>query len=156
MHKPGTGTVPGAHVLREDAWFAGFVAGEGSFQLSPLRGPRYRDGAFQPRLEISLRNDDAAVLTEIKSAFGGGIKAKQPTRPGQSPQATWVAGSKESLLALVEYFDTFPLRAKKAADYAIWRPAVLLYCSTGYAAPGLVAYADQLRAVKIYGAGQEG
>lgn len=139
------------HPLREDAWLAGFADGEGHFSICPLRGARFPAGSYQPRFEITLRDDDRPILEELVAAFGGAIKSSHhnPSR-NQKPQARWTVGAKVGLRALVDYFDTHPLRAKKARDYAIWSCAVGLYEAEGYRAPGLVALADQLVAIRKY------
>jgi hypothetical protein len=135
-----------SHALQTDAWLAGFTDGEGHFDIAPLRGARFPEGAFQPRFEIKLRGDDAEILTELHAAFGGGMRTFVDSR-GRSC-AKWTVQSKVGLAALVNYFDSFSLRAKKARDYAVWRGAVELYVEEGYRAPGLVAYHDQLRALR--------
>lgn len=113
--------------LTKDRWFAGFVDGEGCFGIH--RGKARYGSAFHPELSIALRADDLAILEQIQAAFGGGLSISRP--PGAAPLAKVCIGSKRDLPRLVEYFDRFPLRAKKAADYVLWRRAVLLYCSAG-------------------------
>lgn len=143
-HPRVTGHVPVCHPLREDAWFAGFVDGEGHFALAPV------GTGFQPRLEISLRDDDRPILEEVQAAFGGGIRVKPGRRPGQHDQVKYAAGSRESLWTLVAYFDRFPLRAKKAKDYEVWREAVLHYHESGWRAPELAKLCGVLAEVRRY------
>ena len=53
---------------------------------------------------------------------------------------------------LVEVFDAFPLRAKKARDFAVWRQAVLVAAahrqSHGWA--GMASLAERLREVRKF------
>lgn len=115
-----------------DAWLAGFADGEASFNLAavgrPTVGGRRR---IQPRFDIHLRPDDAAVLRSLCERFGGRTRL---TSNGPHDRFVWCVASKADLLKLVTYFDHFPLRAKKARDYAIWREAVFLYTRSRYAA----------------------
>lgn len=110
--------------LRNDAWFAGFTDGEGCFYFSVSRGLR----ACQPRFAIGLRADDAAILDELRTVFGGSItsRAKHP-----HPVSQWSVANKADLAGLVEYFERFPLRAKKARAYEIWREGVSIYLAHG-------------------------
>lgn len=136
------------HDLHTDSWLAGFADGEGHFDITPLRGERFPEGAYQPRFEIQLRADDSQILEELRDAFGGGVRPAPSTRPGQADGLKWAVGSKAGLAALVDYFEAHPLRAKKRHDYEVWRDAVNLYVQEGYRAPGLVALSDQLRALR--------
>lgn len=45
----------------------------------------------------------------------------------QAPQARWEISSKAQCARLVAVFDRYPLRAKKAADFTIWRQAVSVW-----------------------------
>ena len=48
----------------------------------------------------------------------------------------WYVTSKRDLARLVAYFDQFPLRAKKARDYVLWREAVAIYLKGTASSPG--------------------
>src|ERR1044072_9971066 len=109
---------------RDDAWLAGFADGEGSFILSQCA--RYQ--RIHPRFVISLRADDMAILEALQEAFGGSVGFSRHKWPG-APKCQWHVVNKKSLPGIVNYFDRFPLRAKKARDYAIWRQAVPIYLS---------------------------
>jgi hypothetical protein len=117
-----------------DAWLSGFADGEGCFAI---RSRSCGDGtvSYSPLFAIWLRADDAPVLRELHARFGGSFsfRGKQSAnyggRQGGKPQFGWQVTSRAGLLALVGYFDRFPLRSKKAADYALWREAVRIYCA---------------------------
>lgn len=137
---------------QSDAWFAGFADGEGSFLLSHTRAPKRGRPTVCPRFTLQLRADDIGILRQLCDSFGGSlcyVKNDGRTTPGANPSWTWQVGGRKALLALVAYFDHHPLRAKKAADFAIWREAVILYVSRGGASayPELMA----LRASLIMG-----
>lgn len=103
-------------------WLAGFIDGEGCFSIVRLK----REGriCWALRFTLKLRADDRPILDECQRRAGG-LGTIRETRPkGHHPQAMWVIESRDGCLALAEILDRFPLRAKKARDYAIWREAL--------------------------------
>lgn len=105
-------------------WLAGLIDGEGSFTISPNRP------GFVCRLSISLRADDSQILYLIAERTGiGKMNAKScSVRDGarRRPQTLWRVQTKADCGTVVSILDVFPLRAKKARDYAIWREAVMV------------------------------
>lgn len=107
-------------------WLAGFIDGEGCFtvEITNKRRPCVR-------FNILVRNDDAAVITEIHRRTGIGKLIFRPARYYKNrvkhalPQIVWRVQRRDECMALVDVLDRYPLRAKKARDYAIWREAVL-------------------------------
>lgn len=142
--------------MRDDAWFSGFADGEGSFQVRRCEG----GARYLPRFSIGLRADDAAVLEVLAREFGGGLTfsaAKDsPLREagnlGMRPQCRWEVVAKSDLVGLVEYFDRFPLRAKKARDFLVWREAVRVYCASSGRDPRLPVLHEALRAGREFAA----
>ena len=122
---------------RKDAWLAGFTDGEGCFSL-PIVNRHIRGGLVVPAFSIGLRADDAAILRTLQGAFGG-TAGVQPAWGNSAPKFKWYVHSKRELAGLVEYFDRFPLRAKKARDFALWREAVRIYRAMGGRDPRLPA-----------------
>ena len=112
-------------------WLAGFIDGEGSFAI-PCHPNRNKHAPGQPTygcaFEIKLRDDDAPVLAEIAEWAGFGRLSGRTSRADckldEKPQAMWTVRSKIECAALVDLLDRYPLRAKKARDYAVWREAV--------------------------------
>ena len=102
-------------------WFAGFVAGEGCFHID------YRDRHHDCGFTLVLRDDDAAILEEIKDRLGFGVLTTRAARGSSKRQVGWEVRTKEDALKLVHVLDRFSLRAKKARDYAIWRRAVFAW-----------------------------
>lgn len=111
-----------SHPLRHDAWLAGFAAGEGCFHITP------KSGGHRPVFALALRDDDVAILADLQTAFGGTVR-RIAGRGTDRPKADWRVYRKDELLGLVAYFDRFPLRAKKADDFAVWRQAVVAYAT---------------------------
>jgi hypothetical protein len=112
-------------------WFAGFFDGEGCFTVKPTHRAR-RTATYVCSAEITLRADDAAILYEIVERTGiGRVHDKRggddPRRP--NPFSRWQFGKQAEARALVAIFDRYPLRAKKARDYAAWRRAVLAHAA---------------------------
>lgn len=104
-------------------WLAGFTDGEGSFfcALRPRRNGREFYGSFA----ITLRVDDLPVLREVHAFLGvGNLYERQNGR--WSPQCRLLVQNQAGRARVIEVFDAYPLRAKKAIDYALWREAVRL------------------------------
>lgn len=106
-------------------WFAGFVDGEGCFQIC-VYGKGKSGPSYRCIFDITLRFDDAAILEELKQRTGiGSINYFQPSGKRAARAVRWHIKNKDESLLLTRIFDRYPLRAKKARDYAIWREAVL-------------------------------
>jgi LAGLIDADG endonuclease len=117
--------------LAHDAWFSGFADGEGSFGIY-ARGK----SGWAPVFDVRLRADELPILVELRVAFGGRLNFVQ-ARAGAAPQVHWRVASKGDMQRLAAYFDAYPLRAKKARDYVIWRRAVEIYAWFDCNAPEL-------------------
>lgn len=111
-------------------WLAGFADGEGCFFIGRVThrnrkgGPDYVN--YRCAFTISLRNDDRPILEEIRATLGiGSMGHRAPRNMGVWPMCEWRVKSKPEAVVLVDLFDRYPLRAKKARDYAIWREAVI-------------------------------
>ena len=131
--------------LAESAWFAGFVDGEAAFLIN--RAYPLDKGGHYVVLSIRLRADDLPILERLQATFGGTLRFecyREDRGKGSNPLYTWNVSAKRALKGLVDYFDRFPLQAKKANDYAIWRRAVLAYCREGRKAPELGPLRDAL------------
>jgi hypothetical protein len=110
-------------------WFSGFFDGEGTLGIFPPyrvgRGNGYRCSA-----KISLRADDQPILDEIHARLGiGRIYADRKgwasaASKTTNPCISWAVDGREPCLRLMEFFERYPLRAKKARDFAIWAEGV--------------------------------
>lgn len=100
-------------------WLAGFADGEGCFTT------RKSGAGFVCEFVIHLRADDAAILRQVHEATGlGDVSGPADREDGSSPMVKWVVRRQADCAKLVAIFDAFPLRAKKARDFEIWRRAV--------------------------------
>lgn len=117
-------------MLLDDAWLAGFAAGEGCFIINP----KVERGTANPTFRILLRADDAEILGALQREFGGNLsfdKRLPDAHGGSQSGVVWYVTAQKDLARLVTYFDRFPIRNKKQRDYLIWRRAVKLYCAHG-------------------------
>jgi LAGLIDADG endonuclease len=112
-------------------WLAGFIDGEGSFNISR------HGGNYQPRFSLKLRDDDSEILKEIQKFIGIGTLRKSKCSPigskYYSPNAKDqyrldIIGSDNMKLLCI--LDEFPLRSKKLRDYNIWKRAVEIYSAS--------------------------
>lgn len=111
-------------------WLAGFTAGEGMFGFL-IRKTGRSQYKFRPRFQIALRNDDAPILLEVVKALGCGYVRTDENKGGKSvlrnPTASYLCDDITSLHnIIVPLFETYPLRAKKAREFAIWKEAITL------------------------------
>lgn len=119
-------------------WLSGFTDGEGCFYLG-RRHDRKRiargiitDSPFA-HFCIGLRLDDMAILGRIQAFFGVGWLNSGPVYRGKSkPHAEFrVIRTKELIRVVIPHFERYPLRAKKARDFAVWKQAVELLHRVG-------------------------
>jgi len=123
-------------------WLAGFVDGEGAFMIHPVirkRGYIRKDGSSQEshecdvKFQIKLRVDDIQILQEIKKhlACGKVIVCQRSKSKGgfenTKPVAIYLVTVYSDLYnIIVPLFEKYPLRAKKAQDFEIWKDAVAI------------------------------
>jgi hypothetical protein len=100
-------------------WFAGFVAGEGSFMLIP------NNGHISARFNVSLRADDLGVLAVVQQDLGYGVLSVRPRRRDQTGDiASFDVQRIDDCMRIVFLFQSYPLRAKKQGEFDIWAEAV--------------------------------
>ena len=111
------------------AWLSGFTDGEGSFQLG------FEKTRPVAKFTICLRSDDISILNLIRSFFNCGLpvyeckkvygRRNRVTTDRESPTARYTVKNIESLHdIIVPHFTWFPLMAKKANDFLIWKEAI--------------------------------
>jgi hypothetical protein len=114
-------------------WLSGFVDGEGHFRLqySNSKGKKSKH-RLQAVFRVSVRSDDIKLLFDIQDYLDIGriyLHANEADRRrglDAMPSCRFTACSKNELEILVNHFDKYPLRSKKARDYAIWREGALM------------------------------
>lgn len=121
------------------SWLAGFIDGEGSFLLRYHRTPADQH-RISLRFQLEIRADELPIIQEIVATVGFGLVTLRPGMPRLSdgpgstaveyrckPICGWRVDGKANIARLVGLLDRFPLRAKKAQDYAIWREAAMYW-----------------------------
>ena len=100
-------------------WIAGFVDGEGCFFMAPVNRP----GGYRPSFALSVRADDDEIVHAVRDALDAG-RVHYYTASTGSRIVRWSVQAQKDCQRLVEFFEQFPLRAKKQADLKTWRKAV--------------------------------
>ena len=109
-------------------WLSGFTDGEGSFILGFLRRAPY-PSCPRASFSIGLRSDDEEILYSIKEFLGVGIICNRHAKPeGERKRQTDYVVSRAIDLenVIVPHFERYPLRAKKARDFSLWRAGVAI------------------------------
>lgn len=109
------------HDNREDAafcyWLAGLIDGEGCFTIKA-----HTRGTHAPNFTLKMRADEEGTIRAIQRSAGFGTIQHERHEPNS--MVKWSVADKDGCQRLVELLDKYPLRAKKAMDYAVWREAV--------------------------------
>jgi hypothetical protein len=124
-------------------WLAGFFAGEGHFGIELSD----RGSALRPALCITLtqRADNTPIIRTIAQFFGGHEPYfTTPTR-GKLVATARTRCLEGMAQKMVPFFDHFPLRTKKAAEYPIWREAVFLCLEVSRRIQGIQLPRDRTR-----------
>lgn len=108
----------------DGGYVSGLVDGEGWFMVSVRRNRQRMN--YNPKFGINLRADDRPVLEWLRGYFGcGGLRVADRKNPRHGPAAVLtIAGLYDLMSAVLPHFDRYPLRAKKARDFAVWRKMV--------------------------------
>lgn len=108
-------------------WLSGFMDGEATFFING--DDRREQINFYCGVKVVLRDDDAPLINAIHATTGIGHVRRNDwhhrQRMTNRPTIAWEVGRRSELLSLIAILDRYPLRSKKAKDYAIWREAVL-------------------------------
>ena len=110
-------------------YIAGFIDGEGSFSVSIGKHKTLRRGLeVRCEFEIELRADDRKILERICATLGcGKIYDCSYERYGWYPHAKYkITSTKEMQHILFPFLDSYPLQAKKAEVYKLFKKIVLM------------------------------
>ena len=104
-------------------WLSGLIDGEGHFAIK-----QHSRGTHAPAFSLKMRSDERGTLEIIKRKTGlGSIIEDAGHQP--NPTTSWVVQNKADCQQLCDLLDKYPLRAKKLADYRLWREAVCEWTS---------------------------
>lgn len=119
-----------------DPWYVtGFIDGEGCFTLLINTETKKRK-AFKSvyrywvvDFSVHLREDDVKILHRLQNFFGAG----RVNLVGQGEKRAAhlsVRDLTDLAQKVVPHFESYPLQAKKARDFLLWREAVLILDQT--------------------------
>ena len=111
-------------------YVVGFIDGEGSFSVSINNHKTLKSRIeVKAEFEIELRADDREILERIMETIGcGTIYDCSYERYGWFPHVKYKIGStKEMEKYLFPLLDAYPLQAKKAKDYLLFKEAVMIF-----------------------------
>ena len=103
-------------VVLNNHWLAGFIQGDGSFQIKVL----YRQCKTEIRLVIQIDQNSDTILKEIQSVFGGYIGYR-------NSQNTYYYSSVSfsNAVRFIQYLDQYQVMGSCLTVYWIWRKAYL-------------------------------
>jgi hypothetical protein len=111
-------------------WLAGLIDGEGCFRIQANHSRSHGPKTYATSFALKLRDDDEAILRSIIAVTGIGRYAHDSKGRGTSrPCSIWVVDKRSDCQTLVMLLDRYPLRTRKARDYAVWREAVAEWCN---------------------------
>ena len=113
------------------SWLSGFTDGEASFTLALQTRKNCKRRDPTARFFIGLRADDDKILHTIQSFFQCGYihYSRKPTSKvnNAKPVCMFHVGRiSDLMLKIVPHYERYPLIAKKANDFDIWKPAVAI------------------------------
>jgi len=134
-------------------WLAGFIAGEGCFRIHKEKRGAY----YACHFSLKVRADDGDILRDIHRRVGFGT-LKMDVSARTNPCLAWVVQSRKDCFALMHLLDLFPLRAKKASEYQIWREALVFWSQmkrgNRWHGPrdwaGMIAFYERMKEVHAY------
>ena len=101
-------------------WIVGFVDGEGCFHVSVNRHPEMTIGyQVLPEFVVVQHERDIQLLHSMKRFFRGGV-----VRRNHGDRYCLRVRKLACLVECCEFFQKYPLRSKKAVDFAIFRGVV--------------------------------
>lgn len=103
-------------------YLAGFVTADGYLGMS-----KTPSGCLAPRMTVRVRADDRPLLEQLQHRLAAGHVTGPYTEPGKSPVVSWTVTSRADLGRLLALFNEHPPRGRKAAQFQLWREAVLIH-----------------------------
>lgn len=113
-------------------WLAGLVDGEGCFSFY-IR-PKHRPGcySFDFSFKVALRADDIETLRLVRTTLGvkGSLFTTQrPPDSNGKPLSAFRVQRQSEIAKVIEFFEAYRLRSKKARDFETWSKAFAYYRS---------------------------
>jgi hypothetical protein len=118
---------------------AGFVAGEGSFVVTPRQPPR-KDGTARLRFvfDVTVAARDRPMLEALRAVLGRGcITDQRAARAHWQPTCNFrIASITGHLSATVPWADAHLATSYKRRQYEAWRAELVAYAATHPRKPG--------------------
>lgn len=108
-------------------FFAGLVAGEGSFAVHPYNGGQ----SWQCFFGLGMRADDTQLVQDLQEFAGCGQLYPRQARGRSKPQVLWQVSRTSECHSLAELLAQHPLLNKKTGDVRLWTEAVDVWQSGG-------------------------
>ena len=112
-------------------YVGGFIDGEGSFSISICKHKTLKRGfEVRPEFEIEVRKDDQEILERLLITIGiGRIYDCSYDRYGWYPHVKYkITNILDIKKYLFPFLDKYPLQAKKAKSYVIFKEIVIMLC----------------------------
>jgi LAGLIDADG endonuclease len=106
-----------------NAFLAGFVAGEGHFSIRENNAGQSWCCGFA----LVQRDDNADLVASARDLSGCGEVRWKPPRHTSHAQVQWIVQSTHQCSALARSLSSVPLLGKKAGDFRIWQQAVAVW-----------------------------
>jgi hypothetical protein len=104
-------------------FIAGYVSGEGSFYIS---APKTSAGQVQCGFSLKVRDDDRELVEMVRRTLDN-VGHIYPSAAGRGTAVTLMIRRLGELInTVIPFFDLYPLRGKKHANYDLWKQAVLM------------------------------
>lgn len=128
-------------ISTKNYWFAGFVQGDGSFQIR-IRKLQKRSKNHQIEITLNIELKDECILKQIKATFGGfvGYRKSRDTYYYNSINLT-------NATKLVAYFDKYQVIGSNYRLYLCWKRALNIVLTKQHlTANGF----EEIKALKVY------
>ena len=113
-------------------WVVGFVDGEGCFHVSLNRQPSMTAGyQVLPEFVIVQHERDVQLLHALKRFFRGGV-----VRRNHGDRFCLRIRKLDCLIECCGLFQRYPLRSKKAVDFAVFRKVIQAMVDRKHLSPG--------------------
>lgn len=100
--------------LLNNHWLAGFIQGDGSFQIKLLKVKTKLGLRVQLTMQISLKTN--LLLTTIQNHFGGYIGFRKPHNTYYYSSGSFVNAEK-----FIKYLDNYQVMGSKWKGYRLWK-----------------------------------
>lgn len=108
----------------DDAWLSGFLDGEGSFIIRKMKNSSV---SYRFVVNLHMRADEIEIIREISDVFGGSVGKPRMQKDKPNPFVDWRLSAFDDVISMISYLNKYPLRAKKARDYSVWKNAFKMY-----------------------------